>query len=310
MLIVGLREIYGRKDTKTPLSARLREYRLTLKILLESPSSTVGLAIVLAYATVAVIDFTYPSLIGVQNAYSMVPDFMNSVPAPPVWPIHPFGTTFPGVDLYQAVMSAIRVDLWYSLMIVLAGAAAGTMVGVLAAYVGGYVDEALMRFTDIFMSIPFLPFAIAVAFVLGRALDDVSLALVIVWWPNYSRYAYGQALSLKENAYFEAARASGVGTWGIIFRHVIPNVLTPTFVQISLDLGTVVQVFASLTFIGFASGNPLLPELGTLISNGFQYAVTAPWVIFFPGMAILIFSIGMNLLGDGLRDALDPRSRT
>jgi len=309
-LIVGLREIYGRKDTKTPLSARLREYRLTLKILLESPSSTVGLAIVLAYATVAVIDFTYPSLIGVQNAYSMVPDFMNSVPAPPVWPIHPFGTTFPGVDLYQAVMSAIRVDLWYSLMIVLAGAAAGTMVGVLAAYVGGYVDEALMRFTDIFMSIPFLPFAIAVAFVLGRALDDVSLALVIVWWPNYSRYAYGQALSLKENAYFEAARASGVGTWGIIFRHVIPNVLTPTFVQISLDLGTVVQVFASLTFIGFASGNPLLPELGTLISNGFQYAVTAPWVIFFPGMAILIFSIGMNLLGDGLRDALDPRSRT
>ena len=309
-MIVGLREIYGRKDTKTPLSARLREYRLTLKILLESPSSTVGLAIVLAYATVAVIDFTYPSLIGVQNAYSMVPDFMNSVPAPPVWPIHPFGTTFPGVDLYQAVMSAIRVDLWYSLMIVLAGAAAGTMVGVLAAYVGGYVDEALMRFTDIFMSIPFLPFAIAVAFVLGRALDDVSLALVIVWWPNYSRYAYGQALSLKENAYFEAARASGVGTWGIIFRHVIPNVLTPTFVQISLDLGTVVQVFASLTFIGFASGNPLLPELGTLISNGFQYAVTAPWVIFFPGMAILIFSIGMNLLGDGLRDALDPRSRT
>jgi peptide/nickel transport system permease protein len=310
MLIVGLRDIHERKDTKTPLSARLREYRLTLKILLESPSSTAGLVIVLAYAAVAVIDFTYPSLIGVQNAYSLVPDFMNSVPTPPVWPTHPFGTTFPGVDLYQAVMSAIRVDLWYSLLIVLAGAAAGTVVGVFAAYVGGYVDEVLMRFTDIFLSVPYLPFAIAVAFVLGRALDNISLALVIVWWPLYSRYAYGQALSLKENAYVEAARASGVGTWGIIFRHVIPNVLTPIFVQISLDLGTVVQVFAAMTFIGFASGNPLLPELGTLISNGFQYAVAAPWVIFFPGVAILIFAIGMNLLGDGLRDALDPRSRT
>jgi len=294
----------------TPISARFHEYGLTLRILLESPSATMGLAIVLAYAAIAVIDFLYPSLIGVQNAYSMVPDYTNPVPAPPVWPIHPFGTTFPGVDLYQAVMSAIRVDLWYSLIIVLAGAAAGTVVGVLAAFLGGYLEEALMRFTDIFLSVPYLPFAIAVAFVLGRALDNISLALVIVWWPLYARYAYGQALSLKENAYVEAAKASGVGTWGIMSRHVIPNVLTPIFVQISLDLGTVVQIFAAMTFIGFASGNPLLPELGSLISNGFQYAVAAPWVVFFPGVAILIFAIGMNLLGDGLRDALDPKNRT
>lgn len=294
----------------TPISARFQEYGLTLRILLESPSATIGLAIVLAYAAIAVIDFLYPSLIGVQNAYSMVPDYTNPVPAPPVWPIHPFGTTFPGIDLYQAVMSAIRVDLWYSLLIVIAGAAAGTVVGVLAAFLGGYLEDVLMRFTDIFLSVPYLPFAIAVAFVLGRALDNISLALVIVWWPLYARYAYGQALSLKENAYIEAAKASGVGTWGIMFRHVIPNVLTPIFVQISLDLGTVVQIFAAMTFIGFASGNPLLPELGNLISSGFQYAVAAPWVVFFPGVAILIFAIGMNLLGDGLRDALDPKNRT
>jgi peptide/nickel transport system permease protein len=207
-------------------------------------------------------------------------------------------------------MSAIRVDLWYSLLIVLAGAAAGTILGVLAAYFGGYLDEGLMRFTDIFMSVPYLPFAIAVAFVLGRAIDNVALALAIIWWPLYARYARGQALSVKENAYVEAARASGVGSWGIMIRHVVPNVLTPIFVQISLDLGTVVQVFAALTFVGFATANPLLPELGTLISNGFQYAIAAPWVVFFPGVAILIFAIGMNLLGDGLRDALDPRNRT
>jgi peptide/nickel transport system permease protein len=155
-----------------------------------------------------------------------------------------------------------------------------------------------------------LPFAIAVAFVLGRALDNISLALVIVWWPLYARYSYGQALSVKENVYIEAAKASGVGSGGIMLHHIVPNVLTPMFVQVSLDLGTVVQVFAALTFVGFASGNPLLPELGTLISNGFQYAVAAPWVVLFPGLAILIFAIGMNLLGDGLRDALDPRGRT
>jgi peptide/nickel transport system permease protein len=224
--------------------------------------------------------------------------------------MHPFGTTFPGVDLYQAVMSAIRVDLWYSLLVVVAGALIGTIVGVLAAYTGGYVAEALMRFTDIFLSIPYLPFAIAVAFVLGRALENISLALVIVWWPLYARYSYGQALSVKENVYIEAAKASGVGSMGIMLGHIIPNVLTPMFVQVSLDLGTIVQIFAALTFVGFASGNPLLPELGTLISNGFSYAVAAPWVVFFPGLAILIFAIGMNLLGDGIRDALDPKSRT
>jgi peptide/nickel transport system permease protein len=298
------------KGNKTPRASRLQEYRLTFKILLESSSSALGLVIVLAYALIAVIDYTQPSLIGVQNAYSMIPDYMNPVPSPPVWPTHPFGTTFPGVDLYQAVMSAIRVDVWYSLLIVLAGAGLGTIVGVFAAYLGGYVEEVLMRFTDVFLSIPYLPFAVAVAFVLGRALENVSLALVIVWWPLYARYAFGQALSVKENAYVEASKASGVGALGIMLHHIVPNVLTPIFVQVSLDLGTVVQVFAALTFIGFASANPLLPELGTLISNGFAYAVTAPWVVLFPGMAILIFAIGMNLLGDGLRDALDPKNRT
>jgi len=299
-----------RGRVETPQSSRLHSYTLTLRILLENLSSAVGLLIVLVYAAIAVIDYVNPGLIGVQNAYSMVPDYSNPVPSAPIWPTHPFGTTFPGVDLLQAVLAAIRVDLWYSLLIVLAGAAIGTIVGVSAAYIGGYVNEIMMRLTDMFLSIPYLPFAIAVAFVIGRELNDVSIAIAIVWWPLYARYAYGQALSVKENSYIEAAKASGVGGLGIMYRHLIPNVLTPVFVQISLDLGTVVQIFAALTFIGFASGNPLLPELGTLISNGFQYAVAAPWVVFFPGMGILIFAVGMNLLGDGLRDALDPKRRT
>lgn len=294
----------------TSISPKFRGYALTLKVLFESPSSAAGAVIVLGYVAIAVIDAVYPQLIGVANASSMVPDFTNPTPQAPVWPAHPFGTTFPGVDLYQAVMAAIRIDLWYSFLIVLVGAAIGAIIGVMAAYFAGYIDEALMRFADIFLSVPYLPFAIAVGFILGRALNDITLALILVWWPLYARYARSQALSIKENAYIEAARASGVGSVGIIFRHILPNVLTPIFVQISLDLGTVVQVFAALTFIGFASANPLLPELGTIISNGFQYAVTAPWVVFSPGLAILIFAIGMNLLGDGLRDALDPRNRT
>lgn len=300
----------NQKTGTTSRALRYEGYKLTFKILLESHSSAAGLIIVLAYVAIAVIDVVHPELIGVKNAYLLVPNYGNTVPEPPSWPAHPFGTTFPGVDLYQAVMAAIRVDLWYSFLIVLAGAALGTTIGVVAGYLGGYLEEGLMRFTDIFLSIPYLPFAIAVGFFLGRALNDVSLALVIVWWPLYARYARGQALSAKENAFVEAARASGVGNWRIMVRHIMPNVLTPIFVQVSLDLGTVVQVFAGLSFIGFATSNPLLPELGTLISNGFQYAVSSPWVVFFPGMAILIFAIGMNLLGDGLRDALDPRRRT
>lgn len=307
---MGLRELLGARKNDAYSSSRFQQYRLTLRILLESPSSAVGLAIVILYSAIAVIDFIYPSLIGVQNAYSMVPDFPNPEPTTPTWPTHPFGTTFPGIDLYQAIMAAIRVDLWYSLLIVLTGAALGTLVGVMAGYAGGSLDEVLMRITDIFLSIPYLPFAIAVGFVLGRGIENISLALAVVWWRQYARYARGQALAVRENAFIEAARASGVGSLRIMLRHVVPNVLTPVFVQISLDLGTIVQVFASLTFIGFASANPLLPELGTLISDGFQYAVVAPWVVFFPGMAILIFAIAMNLVGDGLRDALDPRSRT
>jgi len=290
--------------------ARLDQYKLTLKLLFEDVSSAAGLIIVLGYVVVAVIDAVYPPLIGVVNANVEIPNFSNPVPQPPTWPLHPFGTTFPGVDLYQAVMAAIRIDLWYSFLIVVGGALVGILVGVVAAYMSGATDEVLMRITDIFLSVPYLPFAIAVGFVLGRGLDELSLALIVVWWPLYARYARGQALSVKENAYVEAAKASGVGGWGIMTKHIIPNVLTPIFVQISLDLGTVVQTFAALTFIGFASSGPFLPELGTLISNGFPYAISAPWVVIFPGVAILIFAVGMNLLGDGLRDALDPRNRT
>jgi len=290
--------------------ARLDQYKLTLRLLFEDVSSAAGLIIVVGYVAVAVIDAVYPQLIGVMSANVEIPNFSNPVPQPPSWPLHPFGTTFPGVDLYQAVMAAIRIDLWYSFLIVVGGALVGILVGVVAAYMSGAVDEVLMRITDIFLSIPYLPFAIAVGFVLGRGLDELSLALIVVWWPLYARYARGQALSVKENAYVEAAKASGVGGWGIMTKHIIPNVLTPIFVQISLDLGTVVQTFAALTFIGFASSGPFLPELGTLISNGFPYAISAPWVVIFPGVAILIFAVGMNLLGDGLRDALDPRNRT
>lgn len=291
-------------------SPRIQEYKLTIRILTENLTSIIGLAIVLVYVTISLIDFIDPQLIGVQNANVMVADYLNTIPQPPTWPAHPFGTTFPGIDLYQAIMAAIRIDLWYSTLIVLVGAAIGVILGVVAAYFGSYADELLMRFADIFLSIPYLPFAIAVGFVLGRDLSDVSLALIVVWWPLYARYARGQALSVKESAFVEAAKASGVGSWRIMIRHIVPNVLTPIFVQVSLDLGTVVQVFAALTFIGFASSSALLPELGSLISRGFQYAITAPWVVFFPGMTILIFAIGMNLLGDGLRDALDPKNRT
>jgi peptide/nickel transport system permease protein len=290
--------------------ARFDQYKLTLRLLFEDVSSAAGLIIVLGYVAVAVIDAVYPQLIGVVSANVEIPNFSNPVPQPPSWPLHPFGTTFPGVDLYQAVMAAIRIDLWYSFLIVVGGALVGILVGVVAAYMSGAIDEVLMRITDIFLSVPYLPFAIAVGFVLGRGLDELSLALIVVWWPLYARYARGQALSVKENAYVEAAKASGVGGWGIMTKHIIPNVLTPIFVQISLDLGTVVQTFAALTFIGFASSGPFLPELGTLISNGFPYAISAPWVVIFPGVAILIFAVGMNLLGDGLRDALDPRNRT
>ena len=283
-----------------------------LRLLLQSPPAAIGLIIVVGYFAIVVYDQFF-----VPRNDLMIPNFSDVSPHPPFWWAGGtaaggwFGTTYEGIDLADAVLKAIRIDLIYSTFVVLTGAAVGSLIGVFAGYRGGLFDEALMRITDVTYSIPFLVFAIAVAFAWGkRDFLTINFILLILWWPPYARLVRAQSLSVKELKFVEAARAAGATDGRIMLRHVLPNTLAPVFVQISLDLGIVTQVFAALEFIGFNAGNLFLPELGNLINFGTIVGFRAyPWTILMPGLALLIFTVAVNLLGDGLRDVLDPRAR-
>ncbi len=225
-----------------------------------------------------------------------------------------FGSTAYNLPIFPVMLASLKWDLTYTVVIVLIGAAIGTIVGTFAGFYGGATDEAIMRVTDIFFSIPFLVLAMAILYVMGVSINNVLLALIIIWWPIYARLTRGQALSVKANKFVEAATASGSSRIRTMFVHILPNVLAPVFVQISLDLGTVIALFATLDFLGFHYTSIYLPELGNMITWGDQtrYLFATPmnwWPFLIPALFLVIFTIAVNLLGDGLRDVLDPKLR-
>lgn len=288
---------------------RLKSAALTLRLIMKNPVGAVGFAIMIFYFGTALIIQFAPWLIGITYPNYMPPNFSNPFPSPPSRQ-YPFGTTYPGINLFRSVFKAIRIDVFSSLAVVTGGAVIGAIVGVTAGYKGGLFDQIIMRITDIFFSLPFLVLAMAVGFVLGRALNDVLLALIVVWWPIYARLVRSQTLYLKNELYVKFSVVSGNSSFKTMFKHVVPNTITPALVQMSIDLASVILILSGLYFIGFAASNPYLPELGSLISYGFPFSMDAPWTILYPGLFLMLFALGMNLLGDGLRDALNPKFRT
>lgn len=218
------------------------------------------------------------------------------------------GTDGWGRDLFKMIILAIPLDIENAVIIVLAAAAFGTLLGAVAAYVGGILDEAILRITDIFLAFPGLVLALVFAALFGRSIPTLRLAILLVWWPPYVRLMRGQILGEKEKAYVEALRALGAGHFRILFRHIIPNSIYPILVQATLDFGGVILTFSALMFLGF-SPTPSLPELGNLAADGYQHIFEAPWLIVFPGLTMLVIALAFNLVGDGLRDVLDPRLR-
>ena len=289
-------------------SGRLRSSRLTLVLLLKKPTGAAGLFIMLAYLFIALLLQFAPWVIGISQPGVMITNFSNPYPSPPS-SAHLLGTTYPGIDVLTAIIKAIRVDVFSSLLVVGAGASIGSLLGIYAGFRGKFIDQIVMRVTDIFFSLPFLVLAMAIGFTLGRAFGDVLLALIVIWWPIYARLARSQTLAIKNELYVKFSLVSGNGSVKTIFKHILPNTLTPVLIQMSVDLANVVLLIAGLYFIGFAAETPYLPELGSLISYGFPFSLTAPWTIIYPGLALMIFALGMNMLGDGLRDALNPRYR-
>jgi peptide/nickel transport system permease protein len=221
---------------------------------------------------------------------------------------HLMGTDELGRDVFARVVAGARVSIEVALLVVLIGLVVGTLVGVVAGFSGGLVDEALMRVTDLFLAFPALILAAAIAATIGRSLQATVVALAIVWWPWYARLARGQVLSLREQEYVLAARGLGASRLRLMFRTILPNVVPTVTVQGAADIGYAMLSTAGLSFLGLGA-QPPTPEWGSMILQSLSYQPMAWWYATFPGLALTVTAFGFNLLGDGLRDWLDPAMR-
>jgi peptide/nickel transport system permease protein len=233
-------------------------------------------------------------------------DLPNKLTAPNL--SHLFGTDEMGRDIFSRVVAGSQISLRIAASVVAFAFTLGTTLGVIAGMYGGAVDEIIMRITDTFLSIPGLVLALVIAAALGPSLYNLMLSLCVTWWPWYTRLARGETLSVREKQYIESARMVGASDIRLIFRHILPNCLAPVMVNASMDMGFVILYAAGLSFIGLGA-QPPSPEWGAMLSLGRGYMREAWWAPTFPGLAILTTVLGFNLLGDGLRDILDPKLR-
>jgi len=289
---------YGRE-----IKPQIEELHYSFFIFRKNPVTLVSLLTILALISIAVVaPYTVPypqSALGEVHPYeAFEPPSMK----------HLFGTDEAGRDVFSRVLVGTRISLYIGVLVIFLALLIGLPLGIIAGYVGGKIDETIMRITDMFLSFPPLLLALALSVAMGPSLVNSMMAIAIAWWPWYTRLARGQAISIKERPFVEAARAVGVGKSKIMLRHILPNSLTPIVVQASLDFGGVILTAASLSFLGLGA-QPPTPEWGLMVSIGRRYFLNSWWTATFPGLFILITVLTFNLLSDGLGEVLNPKLR-
>jgi peptide/nickel transport system permease protein len=217
------------------------------------------------------------------------------------------GTDLLGRDVFSRLLVGARVSLFAGFTVALLGAAIGTLIGAIAAYAGGKVEEAMMRLTDLMLCFPPIILAMAIAAALGIGVTNTLIAMLVVWWPKFARPGRSLVIVQRSQEYVEAAAVVGYGPGRILFRHILPNALGPLIVLVTLDVGQAILTFSGLSFLGLGVIPPT-PEWGAMVSEG-RELIQQWWVATFPGLAILTVVMGFNFLGDGVRDWLDPKSR-
>ncbi len=316
----------GRPSVRGALRALRTGARNSIRVLRANPLTLVGFGLVILISVTALLLVIVPpvtELLG--HRVSLTPYDPNELlPCPrvgnqsfcaqPPSVEHWFGTDRLGRDVFSRVFAALPLDLAIGFLVAGFSLLAGGGLGLVAGFwdrpgtIGAVVSATIMRVTDVFLAFPSLVLALAIAATLGRGTVPSVLAIVLTWWPYYVRVTRGEVLAVKHQPYVVAARAAGVPEWRILFRHVLRNILEPLVVYFTMDVGTVLVVFSTISFIGIGVP-PDVPEWGNMIQAYGDYLLLYPWMVVFPGLAIFVTVLAFSLLGDGLRDILDPRSR-
>lgn len=266
----------------------------------KSKSALIGTAIVIFFVLLAVIGpFIAPQGINEQDlSQRLLP------PSSEFW----FGTDDLGRDIFSRILHGARISLTVGFSAVILSAVAGSFLGIIAGYYGKWVDTIISRLFDIMLAFPSILLAIAVVSILGPSLRNALIAIAIINIPNFGRLIRSRVLSIKEEEYIHAAKAIGMKNSRILWRHILPNSMTPVIVQGTLAIATAIIEAAALGFLGLGAEAPQ-PEWGKMLADARIFLLNAPWAMVFPGLAIMLTVIGFNLMGDGLRDALDPKMK-